>query len=311
MGGKGLGYDDPRNVFPIILDALALILPKAVFIENVKGLLRSRFEEAFEYIKKRIQFPLCKIRKGERWQEHYTRLLEIRDTDFRDDEQYIVGAQSVDTADYGAPQRRERVFITAFRRDLGLGQLDIEPTHSRVALLADQWLTGDYWERHGISSRKRTKEHLGKKDLVVLQKIKKNPSLVETQQLPWVTVREALRNLPAPAPRGSEPTLPNHIQHPGARAYPNHSGSFLDYPAKALKAGANGTPGGENILRVSSSGEVRYFTTRESARLQTFPDDWIFYGHWGACIKQLGNAVPVKIIELFASEVRRRLQEVN
>jgi DNA (cytosine-5)-methyltransferase 1 len=310
IGGKGVGYDDPRNVFPAIFDALALLMSKAVFIENVKGLLRPRFKEAFEYIKKRIQFPHCRIRKGEQWHDHYARLLKVKDADFLDDEQYVVGAQLIDTADYGAPQRRERVFITAFRRDLGLDYIQLEPTHSRQALLVDQWITREYWERHKISG-KPPRDHLGKTDLRILEGIEKNPALAETRRAPWVTVREALHGLPEPVPRGVEPTFPNHIQHPGARTYPNHSGSFLDYPAKALKAGVNGTPGGENILRVSSNGKVRYFTTREAARLQTFPDEWVFHGYWGACIKQLGNAVPVSVVELFAKETYRRLREAR
>lgn len=310
MGGKGLGYDDPRNVFPVILDTVALLLPKAVFIENVKGLLRPRFKEAFDYIKKRVQFPLLTIEDGEKWQDHYTRLLKIKDTDFPDGEQYVVGAQLVDTADYGVPQRRERVFISAFRRDLGIDPIEVEATHSREALLVEQWITSLYWKRHNIPPPAPT-DYLGKKDLDVLQAIKKNPALFESDLAPWVTVREALLDLPEPAPRGAEPIFPNHVQHPGARAYPNHSGSFPDYPAKALKAGSHGTPGGENILRVSPDGEVRYFTTREAARLQTFPDEWIFDGHWGACIRQLGNAVPVAVIEKIAMEIRRRLESVS
>jgi DNA (cytosine-5)-methyltransferase 1 len=126
---------------------------------------------------------------------------------------------------------------------------------------------------------------------------------------PWPTVRDALHDLPPPVPRGAEPTVPNHVQHPGARVYPPwHLGSFYDYPAKALKAGTNGTPGGENLVHVPGAGGVRYFTTREAARLQTFPDTWLFHGTWGACIKQLGNAVPVARAERFAGEIRRRLE---
>jgi site-specific DNA-cytosine methylase len=101
--------------------------------------------------------------------------------------------------------------------------------------------------------------------------------------------------------------IPNHVQHPGARIYIGHIGSFYDYPAKALKAGTHGTPGGENILKIPGGDLVRYFTTREAARLQTFPDDYRFHGTWGACIKQLGNAVPVEVIRLFAAKIQESL----
>jgi DNA (cytosine-5)-methyltransferase 1 len=134
--------------------------------------------------------------------------------------------------------------------------------------------------------------------------------LLDVNRSPWVTVRDVLYDLPKPVHRGSKEIFPNHIQHPGARVYQNHIGSFWDYPAKALKAGTHGTPGGENMLRFSpAKKDVRYFTTREAARLHSFPDTWIFHGTWGACIRQLGNAVPVKLSEIFATEIHKRLND--
>ncbi len=50
-------------------------------------------------------------------------------------------------------------------------------------------------------------------------------------------------------------------------------------PSKTLKAGVHGVPGGVNMLR-HRNGAVRYFTVRELARLQTFPDTWSFSGNW-------------------------------
>ena len=41
--------------------------------------------------------------------------------------------------------------------------------------------------------------------------------------------------------------------------------------------------------------ETRPLTIRESARIQTFPDDWIFQGAKGQQYKQIGNAVPVNL----------------
>ena len=306
IGGMGIGYDDPRNMFSVILDAVGLIMPQAILIENVKGLLRPRFSDALGYIKKRLQFPKLTRKRTENWRNHYKRLLKIRVSDFSAYDQYCVSLQLIDAADYGIAQRRERVLITALRCDLGVAPPNIDPTHSRMALLVDQCITRDYWKRLGRSTGAQT-DHLTKTDARMLQGLKNNRDLLSPYGKPWVTVRQALSGLPLPAVRGTEPTLPNHVQHPGARSYRNHSGSFLDFPAKALKAGVNGTPGGENTLRISAD-EVRYFTTREAARLQTFPDEWVFHGHWGACIKQLGNAVPVKLVEQFASKIHHLLR---
>ena len=84
----------------------------------------------------------------------------------------------------------------------------------------------------------------------------------------------------------------------------------MDLPAKTLKAGDHGVPGGENMM-VTDDGSVRYFTVRESARLQTFPDGYIFHGSWTETMRQLGNAVPVALAQLVASSVAEKLLEVE
>jgi DNA (cytosine-5)-methyltransferase 1 len=80
----------------------------------------------------------------------------------------------------------------------------------------------------------------------------------------------------------------------------------MDEPAKTLKAGDHGVPGGENML-VRPDGSMRYFTVREAARLQTFPDDYEFTGAWSEAMRQLGNAVPVKLAQAVASSVAAAL----
>jgi DNA (cytosine-5)-methyltransferase 1 len=49
---------------------------------------------------------------------------------------------------------------------------------------------------------------------------------------------------------------------------------------------------------------MRYFSARESARLQTFPDDFLFPGDRGETHRQLGNAVPVRLATIAAMSVR-------
>lgn len=49
----------------------------------------------------------------------------------------------VNAADYGIPQRRERVFIVGFRSDLRVEWSFPKPTHGFDALLHDQYITGD------------------------------------------------------------------------------------------------------------------------------------------------------------------------
>jgi DNA (cytosine-5)-methyltransferase 1 len=73
-----------------------------------------------------------------------------------------------------------------------------------------------------------------------------------------------------------------------------------------LKAGVHGVPGGENMLR-RPDGSVRYFSVRESARLQTFPDSYRLHGSWTESMRQLGNAVPVQLATVIGKNVARHL----
>jgi DNA (cytosine-5)-methyltransferase 1 len=54
-------------------------------------------------------------------------------------------------------------------------------------------------------------------------------------------------------------------------------------------------------------GSARYFSVRECARLQTFPDSWVFEGSRSAVTKQLGNAVPVVLAATVAGSIRSAL----
>jgi len=123
----------------------------------------------------------------------------------------------------------------------------------------------------------------------------------------WRTVRDALHDLPEPTdfPHGK---ILNHRLQAGARSYAGHTGSPMDEAAKTLKAGVHGVPGGENML-MRPDGTVRYFSVRESARLQTFPDDYELHGSWSEAMRQLGNAVPVEFARLIASDVANQLRK--
>ncbi len=62
-------------------------------------------------------------------------------------------------------------------------------------------------------------------------------------------------------------------------------------------------------MLASPDGKVRYFTIRESARLQTFPDWYIFPSSWTESMRQIGNAVPVTLARVVAQSVNGTLQE--
>lgn len=62
------------------------------------------------------------------------------------------------------------------------------------------------------------------------------------------------------------------------------------------------------LWRITAS-KLRPFTHREYARLQTFPDDWVFFGNNQREVQlQIGNAVPVVFAKRIAQSVREALE---
>ena len=58
-------------------------------------------------------------------------------------------------------------------------------------------------------------------------------------------------------------------------------------------------------------GRVRDSTVRESARLQEFPDDYVFFGSWTESMRQIGNAVPVTLAEAVGQSVANALRRAS
>jgi DNA (cytosine-5)-methyltransferase 1 len=300
LGGKHRGYLDERDMFPQAIRAVRELRPKAFIFENVKGLTRASFIPYLEYIRLQLTYPELTPHPGEDWTTHRARLEKHHSSGNHDGLEYrVLNRGLLNAANYGIPQRRERVFLVGFRSDLGIEWSFPEPTHDQDALLWSQWRTGEYWDRHKVATRHRPEGGKGKARAL---------TLLEPPPLhPWMTVRDTIADLPDPETQPMEASAyPNHRFQPGARSYPGHTGSPLDEPAKTLKAGDHGVPGGENML-LRPDGSVRYFTVRESARLQTFPDEFRFHGSWTESMRQLGNAVPADLATIIAKSVKTHL----
>lgn len=303
IGGKHRGHEDERNMFPLTVDIIRKVKPQAVLIENVRGLTRASFAKYFNYIQLMLTYPEIRRKLSENWLDHLGRLERYHTKGKPDGLFYRVIARVLNAADYGVPQKRERVFIVGFRSDLGLEWSFPRSTHSSDALLWEQYCSGEYWRKHKLS-----KKLIPEPPPPTCVRVDKLRSGLLPLQKPWVTVRDTISNLPRPSKK-REPEEPglDHFFIPGARSYVGHTGSPSDEPAKTLKAGDHGVPGGENML-LEPDGDVRYFTIRESARLQTFPDEYVFPGSWTESMRQIGNAVPVALAAHLAKDIRQRLK---
>lgn len=116
--------------------------------------------------------------------------------------------------------------------------------------------------------------------------------------IPWATVRDAIADL-ADWPEDLEWSHvfskhnPAHLERikntpVGSSLYPNYSDAYYrqppDQPARTVKEHH-----GEVFIHYA---RPRVMTPRELARLQTFPDDYLFCGPKGKVLVQIGNAVP-------------------
>jgi DNA (cytosine-5)-methyltransferase 1 len=279
IGGKALGPSDNRDMWPEAVRAIRETEPAAFAFENVFGMMRERFEGYVAWIKASLERPNYPRREDEPYEAHLKRLGKLPKL-------YEVTIQSVNAAEFGAPQNRRRILFLGVRADAGFIPPLVKRTHTRERLIYDQFVTGDYWRRHGLSPAGR--KPLLQPDVSLASRLSRQDE--PPPGLPWVTVRDALAGL------GEPDGIKGHVFQPGARVYPGHTGSPLDLPAKALKAGDHGVPGGENMM-VRDDGTVRYFTLRESARLMGLPDEYAFPRSWSESMRQMGNAVPVQLGE--------------
>lgn len=300
LGGKHRAHADTRDMWPEAVRVVRETRPRAFVFENVKGLTRASFATYLAHIVHQLTYPELTPLPGEDWPEHLARLERHHTAGgSRDGLRYNVVHRVLNAANHGVPQRRERVVLVGFRADLGIEWSFPEATHSLDALLWSQVRALDYWDRHEVARAARAVDpRLRARGMALTEK---------PVAQPWLTVRDAIGDLPDPEldPTAAALCL-NHRFQPGARSYIGHTGSPLDEPAKTLKAGVHGVPGGENMLS-RRDGSVRYFTVRESARLQTFPDDYRFHGSWSESMRQLGNAVPVRLAKVVAKDVARHL----
>lgn len=301
LGGRHQANRDHRDMWSEAVRSVRETRPSAFIFENVKGLTRETFATYFSYIYLQLSYPDLVAKVEESWIDHRARLEQHHTSGGFSGLSYrVLPPKVLNAANYGVPQKRERVFFVGFRSDLGVEWSFPNETHSREALLWNKFREGVYWDRHAVGKRVRLADKAG---IELASRLTDRPA-----DLPWRTTRDALVGLPDPEKRANTwPDLTGHRFQPGARSYPGHTGSPLDEPAKTLKAGVHGVPGGENMLR-RPDGSVRYFTVRESARLQTFPDDFVFHGSWSETMRQLGNAVPVDLAEVVARSVRNQLE---
>lgn len=275
--------DDPRNyLFKHYYNVVKAVKPKFFVMENVKGMLTMQGGKIFKEIVN--TFTSSELMDGQPYFLHYKVVMAV---------------------DFGIPQKRERLII--------IGSLYSNIDFEKI------------WEetRSGIE--------------------KQYPDFFSS-----VTVEDAIGNLLETSSDGkiSNPVPVTSYQaylSSSAKKISNHKKSNHSKMAiermKQIQGGQNYTALNEKIKSVHSGSygrlcwneqaptittrfdtpaggkfihpvENRTLTPREAARIQSFPDDFEFYGSNREISRQIGNAVPPKM-SYFLAELIKRIESEN
>lgn len=246
LRGQRPGFETERGLlYTKFVEAVSLKQPLVFVAENVKGLLTTHKGWAI----KKIKEDFAKVGVG-----------------------YDVTHKLINFADYGVPQKRERVVIVGIRKDLGVTFEFPQPTHKgnhvpiKVAL-------------KDVEAVKFNNEKL--------------------RILP--ATRKKIELIP---PGGNYKNIPEYANNNWMSLI--YKRLHPDQPSSTIVANGGGGTWGYHHL------EPRALTNRERARIQTFPDNFEFAGSTTEVRKQLGNAVPPlgikpiaeQLLKLFDKKVR-------
>jgi len=302
--GKGMAKD-PRNfLFESYVKILEHFRPKFFVFENVTGILSAK-------VNGKLIFP---------------QVLEALGNQYKlvDDPNILLH----NTANYGVPQIRKRIIIMGVRKDIETKEaIDLYQSVQKTHYDPDM----EEAKRNGLKRFVDVKEAIG--DL---------PSVApgqdaSTDEFEYPCDNEFLRRI---GKKGIHP-LYDHIcrkhncvdrerfqvmisnnwsfgemrrarpdlEHEHARVFDNsYVVQWWNLPSKTILAHIH--KDGFQFIHPDIN-QLRTFTVREAARIQSFPDDFVFEGSRGEKYKQIGNAVPPLFAEALAKSIKKNLDDLN
>ena len=127
-----------------------------------------------------------------------------------------------------------------------------------------------------------------------------------------VTLREALKKIPAPSPEDicSDSFSSRYMSRNRKRGWDD-----VSYTIPAMGKQVALHPSSPDMVKIDrdhwefgSGGESRRFSWQEAAAIQTFPANLKFEGNLTSIYRQIGNAVPVRLAQVVAIQVRKALE---
>ncbi len=295
---NGMKYDPRNYLFESYVKILNHFKPKIFVFENVTGLLTAKVND--EKIVNKIFTAL-----GQEYKVKFDPTMNV-----------------LNAADYGVPQIRKRVIIIGVRKDISL---DVDYVYENIK------------KTHGFNGENGLKPYVTVKDAIYeLPSLKPGEGI---KNLPFVSKRdnEFLRRISS----ANDSILMDHVarnhndkdilryvemaknkwtfeelltnrpdlNHEHPRVFGNsYTVQFWDNPARTIIAHLY-KDGNQFIHPDYNQG--RTITVREAARLQSFPDDFVFEGSRTDQYKQIGNAVPPLFAEAIAKAIKKVLRELE
>lgn len=274
--------DDPRNyLFKHYFNVVKTVKPKAFIMENVKGIQTMQGGAIFREI------------------------IDIfSDPELLDGMPYNLSYKIVKASDYGVPQNRERMILFGTT----IQNIDFEKEWEKtISAIREEspYFFDNVTVRDAISNLGPTTE-----------------SGIITNPIPETHYQKSLAT--------NNSTITNHNKTNHSTTAINrmkkidsgenytvldetihsvHSGSYgrleWDKPSPTITTRFD-TPAGGRFIHPE---EDRTITPREAARLQSFPDSFVFYGNKTTVCKQIGNAVPPKLSFFLAKFVESCLKD--
>lgn len=269
--------DDPRNyLFKHYFNVVKAVKPKVFIMENVKGITTMQDGQIFREILRLFSSP-----------------------ELLDGLQYKMWYKLVKAVEFGVPQKRERMIIIGTRID----NVDIDSIWNNT-----------------FDEIKREIPHFFDK-VTVSDAISDLPQPTEDGVISTPVAKTQYQKYLATTERVlTNHTMPHHETHAIERMKKIKNGenfTVLNEDIKSVHSGSYGrlswdepsqtittrfdTPSGGRFIHPT---ENRTLTPREAARLQSFPDNYIFKGNKSSICRQIGNAVPPKISFFLARVVK-------
>ncbi|MFF7992399.1 DNA cytosine methyltransferase [Kitasatospora xanthocidica] len=276
LAGKQLGKDDERDLFPEMLRIVSKLMPKAVMIENVRGILDP--PEVFIDYRRSIVESLGEL-------GYVVPEIDEEWTAKEQDEAMRSVWRRLDACDFGVPQLRPRAILVAIHEDYVNGNSFTWPKR----LLGKRATVADYLKE---SMQERCSAFSGKNSLG--EPARGDELTGETIFEKWYEAAKSAERSPS---QGIAPTLVGGSKkHGGADLGPTRAKNAW----KTLGVDANGVANDPHECvpdRDLFREDGPMLTVEQAAIIQGFPRTWKFSGGKTARYRQVGNAFPPPVAE--------------